>query len=428
MRTAFAAASLVLLGLAGCSDPPAAEPDDVILLPDGTEVAAGTLLNYTTLHPGGEPFTRHYEGTLTPQEAAQSTSVPFGVSAPTFETCCSWDMVQVDDLLVADQLLALRVTLTWTNTQNDRAGLDAATCLPWACYAFNRGADESQEPGLHTDVLTLITSGRTEFAEMGMTPQVGVRYTNAIMASGMPYTIDVEAFPVGNGLAAVDPYVLEVADNATVTAELLGPFAEDGISAGFLVYDRSDRPVQWIEVSGPHGSRHNLTLPGGQYVIIPMTVSGGFPRLSTDLPPGKLKMERLQEEFTQVEFAEVADAQEHAGTYDFMAEPGTIDPFPVFLYADGASAQDLFGLSPSEVGASRSVLRSSSGTIAEVVQQQLSIQETMVLGQQSCLNCNFFVPGYSAQNYVDDDGTYQVEWSSKGAAGTFVLFTAKYIR
>src|SRR5688572_19033231 len=123
--------------LAGCSGSPASPAEELALGPDGEPLAAPSLFNHTTLHAGGDPFTRTYQGSLTADEAAQSNSVPFGASAPNFESCCSTDFVAATDLLQDDQLLALRLTLTWTNTQTDRAGFDVATCLPWACLAFN---------------------------------------------------------------------------------------------------------------------------------------------------------------------------------------------------------------------------------------------------------------------------------------------------
>ncbi|HJQ93036.1 MAG TPA: hypothetical protein VJ874_01990 [Candidatus Thermoplasmatota archaeon] len=410
--------------LAGCSGSPAPDDGAAGLGGDGEPLAAPGAFDYTTPHMGGEPFTRTYQGSLTPDEAAQSNSVPFGASAPSFESCCSMDFITVTDLLQTDQLVALRLTLTWTNTEADRAGFDMATCLPWACLAFNFGEDESQSMGEHTDVLTLITSGRQDFEEAGMPYQVGVRYTNAVMSTAVPYTVAVEAHPVGNGLAPVDPYLLEVAEGANVTAELVGPFATEGVSVALMLYGEDDRPLDWIEVSGAHGSRHALGLAPGSYVVIPFDVQGGFLRLATDLEPAELRMERLQEEFGMVQVAQVPDVQEHAGTYTYQAEPGTIDPFPVFLYGDGAGAQDLFGVAPEDFGGAQLTLSSSSGTIAVVDQRQLYAQHPL---GTNCLQCNFGAQ-YEPEFYVDDDGNYDLEWSSKGGSGTVVLFTAKYLR
>lgn len=432
MHRPAAAALLVLLSsaLAGCagSDPATGE-SDLVVGPDGQPVAPLALHNYTTLHPGGEPFTRSYSGRLTADEAAQSNGMPLGVEAPSFPTCCSVDMVEAADLLATDQLVALRLTLRWTNTQNDHAGFDVATCLPWSCLNFNDGPDESMEQGEHTDVLDLITSGRADFADQGIPYQVGVRFTNAVLASGLDYTIDVEAFPVGNGLAVFDPYTLDVAENATVSAELVGPYAADGVSLALMLYDAADRPVQWIPLSGDHLSRHELDLAAGSYVVIPMAVQGGFVRLASDAMPPSHRLERLAEEFSTVPVATVADAAEHSGTFSYDAPAGTIDPFPVFVYADGAAVQDPFGVPlPDEpLGGAHATLRSSSGDIAVVDQYQDYVQASAV-GQQLCLQCNFFVPSYSPENYIDDDGTYEVEWSSQGASGSFMLFTARYLR
>lgn len=423
MRIIAGAIALAAL-LAGCSDSPTAPGEDLALGEDGQPLLASAISNYTTLHRGGEPFTRTYRGSLTPDEAAQSNSVPFGASAPQFGTCCSMDFITVTDLLELDQLVALRLTLTWTNTETDRAGFDVATCLPWACLAFNFGEDESQSMGEHTDTLTLITSGRQDFEEMGMPYQVGVRYTNAVMSTAVPYSIAVEAHPVGNGLAAFDPYTLEVAEGANVSAELVGPYDPDGVAAGLMVYGEGDRPLEWIPLDGAHGSRHALGLAPGSYVVIPFDVDGGFLRLSTDVEPDELRMDRLAEEFGTVQVAQVADAQEHSGTYTYQAEPGTIDPFPVFLYGDGAGAQDLFGAAPEDFGGASLTLSSSSGAIAVVDQRQLYAQHPL---GTTCLQCNFGAE-FNPEFYIDDDGSYDLTWSSKGASGAVVLFTAKYLR
>lgn len=420
--TVLAAATIAAL-LAGCSDAPAPAP--VELAPDGTPLVAAMLHNYTTMHAGGAPFVRSYAGQLSADEAANSNSVPFGLEPPSQSTCCSVDMIPVTDLLQEDQLVAVRLTLTWTNTANDHAGFDVATCLPWSCLNFNDGPDESQQQGEHTDVLELITSGRREFTDNGNQYLLGVRYTNAVLTSALPYSIQVEVFPVANGLAAFDPYTLEVPEGSNLTAELVGPFADEGISMAFMVYDRDDRPVRWIPVAGAHGSRHDLNLTGGSYVVIPMEVQGGFARLSTDGMPSDHQMERLAEEFSSVEVAIVADAQEHSGTFSYQAPPGTIDPFPVFIYGDGAAVQDGFGVVP-DTGGAHATLRSSTGDIAVVDQRQVYGQVSS-LAVQNCFQCNFFAE-FDASRYIDDDGTYEVEWSSQGASGTFMLFTARYLR
>lgn len=421
----FATAVALAVLFAGCSESPASPGEGAVELgEDGQPLAAQGAFNYTTLHTGAAPFTRTYQGSLTPDEAAQSDSVPFGASAPSFETCCSMDFVAATDLLQTDQLVALRLTLTWTNTQSDHAGFDVATCLPWACLAFNAGEDESQSMGEQTDSMTLITSGRQDFEEMGLPYQVGVRYTNAVMSTAVAYTIVAEVHPVANGLAPVDPYLLEVAAGANVTVELVGPYAPEGVSAALMLYGEDDRPMEWIEVEGAHGSRHALDLAPGSYVVIPFDVEGGFLRFATDVEPDELGMERLEEEFSMVQVAAVPDVQEHSGTYTYQAEPGTIDPFPVFLYGDGAGAQDLFGVTPEDFGGAHLTLGSSSGTIAVVDQRQLYAQHPL---GANCLQCNFGAE-FNPEFYVDDDGNYDLAWSSKGGSGTVVLFTAKYLR
>jgi hypothetical protein len=410
--------------LAGCSDPPAeaaeADPGAPVLLADGTV----QLHNYTTVHPGGEPYVQDFEGLLTPQEAAQSNSVPFGVSPPDFETCCSMDWVPVPDLLVMEQLVAMRITLAWTNAPTDKAGLDAAACLPWACQAFNFGADESGQDGVHQDVLDIYTGGNQQFLDNGLVYMLGVRYTNAQLTSGLRYTLHVEATPVGDALGLLDPYRVRVPDNATVVAELIGPYRAGGVEAGLMVFGEDDRPTQWVSLSGASGSRFNVTLPGGDLVIVPFLLQGGFVRLAVDREPASLRIERLQEEFGLVEVAQVADATERQGTYDYQAPPGSMDTFPWFFYADGATVQTLFGLPPGDLGGDLITLSSSSGTIATVYQVHLQVQHAL---GTNCFQCGAQTD-WSPANYLDDDGTYTVDWHSNGAAGQFVLFTARYVR
>jgi hypothetical protein len=419
--------ALLLAGMAGCA---AKEPDSggsaTAHAVSGAAGQAHGLWNYTTPDPGGPRSVRDYAGSLTPQEVSGAGGgLPLGLSPAQFPTCCYLDWVDTPDLLAIDQLVALRVTVNWTNTQADHAGLDAAACVPWRCQAFNVGPDESLAEGAHSDTLTLITSGRQDFLDAGAAVQLGVRYTNAVLTSGLPYTIHAELAPVGNGLALQDPYLVHVALNATVVAELVGAYAPDGISAGLMVYGADDRPREWVTLAGSDGDRFNLTLPAGASVVVPFDYTGGFVRLSTDRQPPMPMLHRLKVETGQKDLAEVPDTQEHSGDVAYAAPPGSMGDFPFFLYGDGAAAQNLLGLEPQKVGGANVTMASSNGLIAALDQTLLGVS-TSVTGR-TCLDC-FGNGRWHPENYLDDDGTYQLHWSSSGAAGKFVLFTQKYVR
>ncbi|MEA3203220.1 MAG: hypothetical protein QOI63_895, partial [Thermoplasmata archaeon] len=148
-------------------------------------------------------------------------------------------------------------------------------------------------------------------------------------------------------------------------------------------------------------------------------------RLATDREPMMLAAKRLAVENGQLDVATVADTQAHSGDFSYAAPRGSMGDFPWFLYGDGAAAQNLFGFEPQSLGGTNVTLSSSHGLIAAVDETLLGLR-TAPTGQ-TCLDC-FGNGDWWPQNYRDDDGTYQVHWSSNGAAGTFVLFTQKYVR
>jgi hypothetical protein len=416
-------ALLAGLALSGCSAAPAQ-----IAGPDrpgaghAAEAAAG-LWNYTTPDPGGAPFTRDYAGTLTPQQAADG-GVPFGAAPPTFPTCCYFSMLDAPDLLADGQLVSIRVTLAWTNTANDHAGLDAALCVPWHCIDFNRGDDESLADGAHQDVLTRVTSGRQDFLDDGLHYQVGVRFTNAVLSSGLPYAIHVELFPVGGGLAPGDAYAVQVPEGANVTAELAAPLGGPDAFVGLMAYGPDDRPLRWLSLTGKDGDTFPLPLPAGRVVLAVLDYDHAFLRLRVDREPEALALRPLAIESGQVDLVAVPDSQAHEGTAQYTAQPGMMGDFPWFLYADGVAAQNLFGFEPTPLGGANLTLSSSHGLVAAIDVNQLSAQEA---GSQDCLNCNGRGTWHPA-NYLDDDGAYDIRWRSQGGAGTFVMFTQRYVR
>lgn len=426
MRAFLLISLLAASALAGCSGTASpAKGADGLEGPAGgasaVDLAAG-LWNYRSPDPGGAPVVRDYTGTLTPQQAADG-GVPLGLAPPPLPTCCYFSMQDVPDLLTDGQLVSMRVTLSWTNTATDRAGLDVAVCVPWHCLDFNRGDDESLSDGAHQDVLTRVTSGRQDFLDQGLAYQVGVRFTNAVLSSGLAYAIHVELFPVGGGLAPGDAYEVDVPEGANVTGQLAAPLGGADALVGLMLYGPDDRPARWLTFAGKDGDTFPIPLPAGRSVLAVLDYDHAFLRLRSDREPAKA-LRPLGVEFGQQDLVAVPDAQAHEGTVQYAAPPGTMGDFPWFLYADGVSAQNLFGFEPAPLGGANLTFASSSGVIAGIDLTQLSVQEA---GGSNCLNCNGrgdWHPG----NYVDDDGTYEVKWRSQGGAGTFVMFTQRYVR
>jgi len=418
---AVAAACLLLAGCAG----PKAPPPATALGPAGHMMAPGMAMrwNYTTPDPGGAPTVKDFTGTLTAQQAANG-GVPFGAAAPNFQTCCYFAMMPEPDLLVMDQLVSIRVTLSWTNTQTAFAGLDAAICLPWHCVDFNRGPDESQVPGEHKDVLTRVTSGRQDFLDQGLAYQVGVRFTNAVVPDGLPYTIHVELIPVGGGLAPGDPYLITVPDGANVTATIAAPMADGDGSIGLMVYGRDDRPARYLTFEGKDGDNFTVQLPAGTYVVSVLNYDHAFLKLAVDRQPATLALKRLAVELGVVPLVDVPDPQAHEGTLQYQAVPGMMEDFPWFLYGDGPAAQNAFGFEPTPIGGENLTFSSSHGLVAGIDVSQISAN---VGGTGTCLECDGR-GNWHPENYLDDDGSYDIHWSSNGAKGTFVMFTQKYVR
>jgi hypothetical protein len=423
MRTLLLAALLASLALAGCSGKAAQLQGPGGPIGDQAGDLAAGLWNYTTADLGGAPVVRDYAGTLTPQQAANG-GVPFGLAVPQFQTCCYFSMVDAPDLLADGQLVSMRVTLTWTNAPGDRAGLDAAICVPWHCIDFNRGDDESLADGAHQDVLTRVTSGRKDFLDQGLSYQVGVRFTNAVLSSGLAYSIHVELFPVGGGLAPGDAYEVQVPEGGNVTGELVAPLGGGDASVGLMLYGPDDRPARWLALSGKDGDTFPIPLPAGRSVLAVLDYDHAFLRLRVNREPPSLALRPLTVEFGQSELVSVPDSQAHEGSVQYAAQPGMMGDFPWFLYADGVAAQNAFGFEPSPMGGANLTFSSSHGLVAGIDLTQLSVREA---GGQNCFNCNgqgTWNPG----NYLDDDGSYEVKWRSEGGAGTFVMFTQRYVR
>lgn len=416
----LAAATLAALVLSGCSSKPEGGPDggSPDAGPPGSGGAAGLPpLNVTSPHPGGPSYTRDYSG-LAKEEPAALQGLPTGPSRGPFQSCCAYSWVDAADLFADGQMSAVRVRLDWTNTQQDQGNLDVAVCVPWLC-GFPEMPDQTDQQGPHSETFDFVSGGHRQFTEQGLPYQVGVRYSNLVAASGVPFTLHVEVVPVADALAFVDPYEVEVPAGATLLMEMASPFRQQ-TTAEVMVYGEDDRPLAYRTVDGATGARAPLVEGPGKFVVVPFAYAGSLVRLvvenATAPPPGA---RLLQETFGTVVVATVADPAPRQGTFAFEAPPGSIDPFPFFLY-DGASVQV-----PGAAGAGAISLASSSGVVADV---DLAALGAVTPAGQMCLTCSVDVVGWSPQNYVDDDGTYQVAYDSSQATGTFVLFTATYSR
>jgi hypothetical protein len=273
-----------------------------------------------------------------------------------------------------------------------------------------------------------VTAGSSDFSFDGASALVGVRYANAAVASGLAYAVHVEATPVGDAVGFADPYLFTLPPNATLKAQLVGPYATDGVEAGLMFYGPDDRPFAYRSVAGRDGDVKDVELPPGEYVVFPFNLQGGFVRFAAEGPvAAPLAMVRLDEVFGQVDVATV-DAQPHQGTYGFAAPPGSLDSFPWFLYDGNPAVQDSFGAPTGEgVRGNHLTFTSSTGLVVEADIRQVAVGDPQGSGNRVCLQCNGFAD-VNPQNYIDDDGTYDLEWSSQGGSGKFVIFTATYVR
>jgi hypothetical protein len=424
LSRAASAAGLLCLStlLAGCG----ASPD---LVPGGDgggeDLALGgtTLWTYASSSAGAPPYVRDYSGLADhpkdPNSPDLVQGIPGGPAQGPVQTCCLFTWVRAPDLFEPGQLSVLRVTLNWTNTQTDQANLDVALCVSWYC-GFPEMPDQTNVLGAHSESFDLISGGREEFGGWygDGVPTVGARYSNGVFSAGVPYTIHVDVVPIADALAFVDPHEVVVPPNATLQAELAGPLRGTGLSAGLMVYGSDDRPLAYHLLEGDDGSVHDLGHGEGTYVVAPFVYDGAFARLKVNATTEPKPLRVLEETFAEVEVAVVPDAAEHGGTFDFAAPPGSLDTFPFFVYDSAA------GQVPGASGSSAITLRSSSGVIA---QADLAAVGVVTPAGQMCLTCNT-ATDWEPANYLDDDGTYQVDYSSSGASGRFILFTATYSR
>jgi hypothetical protein len=418
-----AACCLLAAALAGCASTPAGGAGGGDGAPGGGErsgvPAGGALpaLNVTSPHPGGAAYVRDYAG-VARDDPTSVDGVPTGLDRGPFQSCCVYSWVEASGLFAEGQLSAVRVNLTWTNTPQDRANLDVAVCIPWYC-GFPDVPDQTDQMGEHTESFDLVSGGHRQFLDQGQPFLVGARYSNLVSAQGVPFTLRVEVVPVGDALALLDPYEVEVPANATLVAEMLAPF-RGASSASVMVYGEDDRPLAFRTVEGAPGSRAPLVEGPGRFVVVPFLQDGSLVRLLVENATAEPRPARaLQETFGTVTVAVVTDPAPQEGTFTFDAPPGSMDTFPWFLY-DGPGAQV-----PGVAGGGSIALSSSSGAIAEV--DLAAIGLAMQPFGQLCLTCNSDAD-WSPENYLDDDGRYQVAYESSQATGRFVLFTATYSR
>jgi hypothetical protein len=417
-----AASLLVLLALSGCSSPdgkpasPSGGAGGGIGKDDGPGLPAVVSLNVTSPHFGGPAYTRDYAG-VAKDDPTQLQGVPTGLARGPFQSCCIFTWVPAADLFVEDQFSALRVTLAWTNTQQDSANLDVAVCIPWYC-GFPDVPDQTDQLGAQSETFDIVSGGHRQALDQGLQYFVGARYSNLVSANGVPFSVHVEVVPVANALAFLDPYEVAVPAGTTLTAEMVSPFRASDASAGVMVYGEDDRPLAYRTLSGGNGTRTALVQGPGSFVVVPFAYGGGLVRLHLDNATAEPTPARpLQETFGTVAVATAADPGPHEGSFTFDAPPGSMDTFPFFVY-DGASAQY------AGAGSGAISLSSSTGRIAGVDLAALGLVSPV---GQTCLTCQTSVD-WVPEHYLDDDGSYQVAYRSSQATGTFVLFTATYAR
>lgn len=420
----FAVLAVLLLALSGCNAPAGKAGSSPTGAGggggggdgSGSGLAGLTSLNVTSPHPGGAPYTRDYTG-VARDDPTQPQGVPTGLSRGPFQSCCLFSWVAASDLFVEDQMSALRVTLTWTNTPQDSANLDVAVCVPWYC-GFPDMPDDTDQAGPHAETFDIVSGGHRQFLDQQQSYFVGARYSNLVTANGLPFAIHAEVVPVANALAFLDPYEVAVPANVTLTAEMVSPFRASDASAGVMVYGEDDRPLAYRTLSGGNGERTLLAEGPGRFVVVPFAYGGSLVRLHHDnatAEPGPARP--LPEAFGVVNVATAADPGPHEGTFTFEAPPGSMDTFPFFIY-DGASAQY------AGAGGGSISLASSTGSIASV---DLAALGAVTPVGQTCFTCNTNVD-WVPEHYLDDDGSYQVTYRSSQATGSFVLFTATYSR
>jgi hypothetical protein len=414
---------LVLLALAGCGSPPGKPASQPGAAGDGgngggsgSGLPGAGSLNVTSPHFGGPTYVRDYAG-VAKDDPTQPQGVPTGLARGPFQSCCIYSWVAATDLFVEDQFSAVRVTLTWTNTQQDSANLDVAVCIPWYC-GFPDVPDQTDQLGPQSETFDIVSGGHRQALDQGLQYFVGARYSNLVSANGVPFAVHVEVVPVANALAFLDAYEVAVPAGTNLTAEMVSPFRTSDASAGVMVYGEDDRPLAYRTLSGGNGTRTFLAEGPGNFVVVPFAYGGALLRLHLDNATAEPKPARLlQETFNTVTVATAADPGPHDGTFTYDAPPGSMDTFPFFLY-DGASAQY------AGAGGGSISLSSSTGRIAGV---DLAALGAVTPVGQTCLTCQTSVD-WVPEHYLDDDGSYQVAYRSSQATGAFVLFTATYSR
>jgi hypothetical protein len=414
LGSAFVLLSLLLAGCGGKVD---LQQGDALA---GDGAGPGMLYTYDSPSPDLAPFTRDYGGLAKYDDPTQFQGIPGGPAAGPFQTCCLYSWAPASDLFDAAHLVLLRLTLNWTNTQQDQANLDLAVCVPWFC-GFPEMPDDTNQLGPHTETFDLMSSGaRDEFE--GWTgdgvPQVGARYSNGVFTAGVPFTVHVEVVPVGDALAFLDPYEVVVPANSTLQAELVGPFRGTDLFAGLMVYGDAGLPIAYHALEGDDGSLHDLGHGEGSYVVAAFGYGGAVARLKVNTTTEPPALRPLPEAFSTIVVAAVTDPAEKTGTFTFEAPAGSLDTFPFFLADAGAQVAN------GPTTQSTITLTSSSGLVADVTG---SLVGAATPQGQVCFSCSTSVD-WRPENYVDDDGTYQVEYNTKGATGRFVLFTATYDR
>lgn len=272
--------------------------------------------NYTTAS-GGDPVRETLDGTTGPA---------FCLPRPAMDLlggqCVYTQQEDFSHLFQEGQMVQVRLTVNWTNTDDDKADLRPAACVPYVCTYADTQEDHSQETGDFSSSAVLETGA---FDWWDDEYRFGVAVRNAMITGGLDYTLTIEYHPLDNVLAPARPYLIEIPENATLTAQTVSPLreADEETRVGMLVYDENDRPESWTVVEGPNGTAQELPLSAGKRVVYIHHWQQGFIRLQTDRAPSDVNATVLEMKSEFVEVAEFTGEAQVSDSVILETPPGT---------------------------------------------------------------------------------------------------------
>lgn len=407
---------IVGVALSGCSDdaPADAQTGTGTDETDVDAIGSGTW-NYTTGHAAGEAVSTVLDGRLTADEVQL---LLYRFDSPVGGSCCSYDSVDATGLFTTDQMVHMRINLTWTNTPENQVNLYLAPCVPFYCTGGQDGDGQPPSAGEQTESLEFVTGG------VGWEDEyfLRLRYENPVVTTGLSYSMEVTVTPFEDALVLFDPYEVTVPEGGTLSARLMAPPSEDEAMVGLTLYDDTDRPIAFERLEGRHGDTFDLGVGNGTFVVVPMTWSNAHVRLQADvlLADGDQQLQRLEEDGEYIEVESISDPQARSGTFELEAPAGTLGPFPGFTHASpGAHAAGV----ASE--GFRGGIHSSSGMLSYAQDGQLGTRDPVV--GDLCISC-FSGGAWNPENIVDDDGVYELRWENEEQTGDILVWSPWYVR